>query len=201
MKIENEIYYQVATDRDYKIGDKLIFNKDINNGQYNRVFNTDFTINNHRLSDEIYLIAKRKFFKFRKKEDIFNIAHKLEAYDVVLKELALEEVRAEHFKDLPSRFHCMYLSISKDIALKNMEIMANNREKPGKVFQTVAVKLNGEIFKAGKVYVNREGKSYAYYKRKAIDYWNQKEVKDEEVKEILFEGEGEIIDILGEIRK
>ena len=201
MKIENEIYYQVATDRDYKIGDKLIFNKDINNGQYNRVFNTDFSINNHRLSDEIYLIAKRKFFKFRKKEDIFNIAHKLEAYDVVLKELALEEIRRKYFKDLPSRLHCMFLSVSKDIALKNMESMANNKEKTGKVFQTVAVKLNGVIFKVGNVYVNRESKSYAYYKRKAIDYWNQKEVKDEEVKEILFEGKCEIIDILAEIRR
>ena len=201
MKIANEVFYQVATDRNYKIGDKLIFNKDVNNGQYNRVFNTEFIINEHKLSDEMYSIAKRKFKKFSKKEDIYNIAHKLEAYDVVLKELALEEVRKEYFNDLPSRFHCMFLSVSKEIALKNMESMANNREKIGKVFQAIAVKLNGNIFKVGKVYVNREGKSFAYYKKKAFEYWSQKDLKEHEIKEILFEGECEIIDILGEIRK
>ena len=95
----------------------------------------------------------------------------------------------------------MYLSISKDIALQNVKSMANSREKNGKHFQAVAVKLNGTIFKAGKVYVSREAKSYEYYKEKANAYWKQKGLKDEEVKEILFEGKAEIIQILDEYTK
>ena len=79
--------------------------------------------------------------------------------------------------------------------------MAENREKNGKQFQAVAVKLNGTIFKAGKVYVSREGKSYNYYKEKAIEYWKQKGLKDEEVKEILFEGTAEIVEILAEYKQ
>ena len=89
----------------------------------------------------------------------------MEYYDVLVKELAIEEVRQAEFKDYPSRLHCMYLSISKEIALQNVKSMANSREKNGKHFQAVAVKLNGTIFKAGKVYVSRESKSYEYYKK------------------------------------
>lgn len=199
MEVKNKIFYQVATDRNYKVGDILTFNKNLPNGQYNRVFNTDFELNEARPSDRMYSAAKRKFMKFKSKNDIYSIAHILEYYDVAIKEIALEEVRKDKFPNLPSRLHCMYLSISKDIVLQNIKSMANNREKNGKVFQAVAVKLNGVIFKAGKVYVSREAKSYNYYKEKAIAYWKQKDLRDEEVEEILFEGEAEIVEILDEI--
>ena len=200
MKVKDLILYQVATDRHYKVGDVLEFNKETLNGQYNRVFNTDFRLNGTRPSDEMYSVAKRKFKKFKTKDDVYSIAHILEYYDVAIKEIALEEVRKQFFPNLPSRLHCMYLSTSKDIALKNVKSMAESREKNGKHFQAVAVRLNGVIFKAGKVYVSREGKSYNYYKDKAIEYWKQKGLKDEEVKEVLFEGRAEIVEILAEYR-
>lgn len=199
-KVKNLVLYQVATDRDYKVGDILKFNKKTPNGQSNRVFNSVFTINDKRLSDEMYACAKRKFKKFKQKDDIYTIAHKLEAYDVLVKELALEEVRKQDFADYPSRLHCMYLSVSKDECLKNLSNMAKSIEKNGKHFQAVAVKLNGKIFKAGKVYVSREGQSYSYYKNKAKQYWAQNNVDDSQVKEVLFEGTAEIVEILAEIK-
>ena len=64
---------------------------------------------------------------------------------------------------------------------------------------TVAVKLNGIIFKAGKVYMMREGESFSYYKQKAYEYWSQKNLKDSEINEILFEGTAEIVEILDEL--
>ncbi|MFQ6724247.1 MAG: DUF2441 domain-containing protein [Clostridia bacterium] len=198
MKVKDLILYQVATDRNYKVGDILTFNKDIPNGQSNRVFNTDFRLNGGRPSDEMYYVAKRKFKKFKSKEDIYSISHILEYYDVTVKEMAIEEVRKEYFPNLPSRLHCMYLSLTKDIALRNLKSMAESREKNGKNFQAVAVKLNGTIFKAGKVYMSREGQSYNYYKEKAVSYWKKKVLKDEEVKEVLFEGTAEIVEILKE---
>lgn len=199
MKVKDLVLYQVATDRNYKVGDIIYFNKDIPNGQFNRVFNCDFRLNEIRPSDEMYAVAKRKFKKFKSKNDIYSIAHILEYYDVAIKEIALEEVRKDKFPTLPSRLHCMYLSISKDIVLQNIKTMASNREKNGKVFQAIAVKLNGTIFKAGKVYVSREAKSFNYYKEKANDYWKQKGLKDNEVQEVLFEGTAEIVEILDTI--
>ena len=46
--------------------------------------------------------------------------------------------------------------------------------------------------------MSREGQSYNYYKRKAISYWKQRGLKDDEVKEVLFEGTAEVVEILKE---
>ena len=93
----------------------------------------------------------------------------------------------------------MYLSLTREIVVKNLKSCAHSREKKGKHFQAVAVKLNGTIFKAGKVYMSREGQSYDYYKQKAYGYWSQQDLSDDEVKEVLFEGQAEIVEILEEI--
>ncbi len=198
-KVKDLILYQVATDRNYKVGDKLVFDKFTPNGQFSRVFKTPFKLDGKRPCDILYNIAGHRF-KRLKKNQLYELAHILEYYDVFVKELALEEVRSESFADYPSRLHCMYLSISKDIALQNIEAMAKNREKKGSQFQAVAVKLNGKIFKAGKFYMSRESESYEQYKEKSYSYWVQKDLKDEEVKEVLFEGEAEIVEIIKEIK-
>lgn len=200
MKAKDLILYQIATDRNYKVGDVLTFDKNTPNGQYRRVFNNNFKLNGERPCDEMYQVAKGKFKKFKSKDDIFSIAHILENYDVLTKEIALEEIRKQYFPEYPSRLHCMYLSISKDISLKNIQTMSSSPEKHGKIFQAVAVKLNGEIFKAGKVYMSREAESYSYYLDKAKLYWKQSNLMDEEVKEVLFEGQAEVVEILKEIR-
>ena len=199
-KVKDLILYQVATDRNYKVGDKLVFDKNIPNGQFKSVFQTSFKVDSKRPSDILYSIAGHRFKKL-KTNQLYELAHILEYYDVFVKELALEEVRANKFPDLPSRLHCMYLSISKDIALQNIESMSKNTEKNGSQFQAIAVKLNGTIFKAGKFYMTRESESYEYYKEKAYGYWSQKDLRDDAVKEILFEGEAEVVEILKEIYK
>ena len=194
MKVKNLILYQVSTDRNYQVGDVVIFDKDKPNGQYNKVFNTDFRFKEIRPCDKMYSSAK--FKKFKSNEEIYSIARILERYDFSLREIALEEVRSDKFPHLPSRLHCMFLSPNKDIALKNIETMAKNKDKQGKLLQVVAVKLDGYIFKAGKIVVDREAKSYNYYKEQAYAYWGQEVFNDEDIKEILFEGRAEIVDIL-----
>ena len=88
-KAKDLILYQVATDRHYKVGDKILFDGSIPNGQYERVFNSTFLKDNKRLSDTLYDATKRKFCKL-KNDDIFEVAHALEYYDVITKELAIE---------------------------------------------------------------------------------------------------------------
>ena len=197
-QVKDFILYQVATDRNYKVGDKLVFDKNTPNGQFSRVFKSSFKLDGKRPSDILYNIAGHRF-KRLKKNQLYELAHILEYYDVFVKEFALEEVRSESFADYPSRLHCMYLSMRKDIALQNIEAMSRNTEKKGNQFQAVAVKLNGKIFKAGRFYMSRESESYEQYKEKAYSYWVQKDLKDEEVKEVLFEGEAEIVEIIKEI--
>ena len=199
-EVKDLILYQVATDRNYKVGDKLVFDKNTPNGQSKRVFSSSFKLDGERPCDILYNIAGHRLKKL-KRSQLYELAHILEYYDVFVKELALEQVRASAFPSMPSRLHCMYLSISKDIALQNVENMSRNREKNGSLFKAVAVKLHGVIFKAGKFYMTRESKSYEYYKEKAYGYWSQKDLKDEEVKEILFVGEAEVVEILKEIKK
>ncbi len=201
MIVKDLILYQVATDRDYKVGDKIIFDASTQNGQFNRVYNFSFKIDSLRPSDIVYSNANKKFGRFKNKETLYQLANRLEYYDVLVKELALEEVRQEKFSNLPSRLHSMYLSLSKEAMLENFESMASSLEKKGKHFQAVAVKCNGNIFKAGKFYMSREAESYDYYRKKAYGYWGQKDLKDEEVKEILFQGEAEIVEIFAEIKK
>ena len=43
-QVKDLILYQVATDRNYKVGDKLVFDKFTPNGQFSRVFKTSFKL-------------------------------------------------------------------------------------------------------------------------------------------------------------
>ena len=115
----------MATDRNYKVGDVLVFDSSTANGQYERVFNSTYKIKDERLCDYIYNRVNNKFFNKLKKDDLYDIAHKLEGYDVIVKELAIEEVRRKLFSEFPSRFHCMYLSQNKTTALKNIKNFAS----------------------------------------------------------------------------
>lgn len=186
-KVIDKIYYQIATDRHYKVGDKFEFGENLNNKMYDRAYNEVFRLQDLRLSD--FVMDKKVTNKNKE-----ALAKKLENYDNAIKELAIEEVRKEHFSECPSRLHCMFLSDSKEIVMENLQDFAKRGN--GTYFQAVAVKLNGKIFKAGDVYMSREGQSYSYYKEKAYKYWSQTNVKN--VKEILFEGTAEIVEILGE---
>lgn len=187
------ILYQVATDMNYKVGDVFTFDSTTTNGQYNRVFNSTYLHGEDRLSDYVSLVGTKKFKKFKSKQEVLDIGSALEAYDVITKELAIEEVRKELYPEYPSRFHCMYLSENKELAINNVDNFFKQNPK-GKIYQAVAVKLNGKIFKAGDVYMSREGQSYNYYKQKAYKYWAQQNPSF--VKEILFEGKAEIVEIL-----
>ena len=86
----------------------------------------------------------------------------------------------------------MYLSLSRQTALKNFE----KSKEPH--LQAIAVKLNGKIHKCGNVMLDRNGGSFEDYEKTAHEYWKQENVKDEDVKEILFEGKAEIVEIMDE---
>ena len=188
-KVKDLILYQIVKNRHFKVGDKIIFNENTITGQYEKVFQKKYQIENIRLANLFYDFKQNKKIV---KKNIRPIAYLCDDYDLLVRELAVEKIRKEYYKERPSRLHCMYLSLSKETALINFE---KSREKH---LQAVAVKLKGKIFKCGNFMLDRNGGSFEDYEKMAHAYWSQADVADADVKEILFEGEAEIVEILKE---
>jgi len=195
MKVKDLILYQISTDRNYKVGDKLTFGK-VYNGQGNRILNTKFNDGKNAMYKLGFNYADSKNI-FKKKDLVINLCKTMQESDFVLRELAVEEVRKAKYPNLPSRLRCMFLSDTKQVVLDNLKTF--HLKGVGKHFQAVAVKLTGELFYAKSVALPRNGLSYGEYMEIADKYWSQDQDSAESVKEILFEGKAEIVEILDEV--
>ena len=197
MLVKDLILYQVSTDRNYQIGDILNFGSSLN-GLGERVFNSKFNngqISYHKLGFD-YANSKKLL---KKKKFLIELCNSFSEMDFVLRELATEAVRKEKFTEKPSRFKCMFLSDSKEDVLKNLKTA--HKKGFGNHFQAISVRLNGEIFYAKNVGLQRNGLSYNEYKNIAESYWKQDQDSTEKTKEILFVGKAEVIEIFGEYIK
>ncbi len=188
-KVKDLILYQIVRNaKPFKVGDKVIFDKNTITGQYRKVFQTKFQIENLRLAELVYNKHKKTI-----KKNFLKFSNLCDDYDLLVRELATEKVRKEFYPDYPSRLHSMYLSLKRETAIENFD--KNNVDKH---MQAIAVKLNGKIHKCGNIMLTRNGGSFEDYEKTAHEYWKQENVKDEDVKEILFEGEAEIVEIIKE---
>ena len=194
MKIKDIVLYQVATDRNYKVGDKIHFG-DEPNGQELNCINLSFNKNSEPLHKLGYDNAKKGIFK--NKDLILDMSKALSNYDFIMREFAMEEVRRQQFPNLPSRFRCMFLSENEDTCLHNLEGFVNRGA--GKKLQAIKVKVNGEAHFVKSFGISRLGLSFNEYKKEAVKYWNQDQNSNDSTKEILFVGDVEIIEILKEI--
>lgn len=195
-KVKDLIFYHVATDRDYKVGDKFIFGKSFN-GQGERVYNSKFYDEKtalHQIGFE-YVDSKNIF---KNKNLTIQLCKALAESDFVIRELAIEEVRKQKFPTLPSRLKCMFLTDKKENVLKGVKIFY--QKGFGTHFQAVSVRLNGNLFYAKDVFMPRVGKSYGEYLEMAEKYWSQDQNSNAPIQEILFEGEAEIVEILDEVK-
>lgn len=195
MKVKNKILYQVATNRNFKAGDKIHFGEDFN-GQM-KIFDFIFNENGKPFHELGFKSAKQGIFK--NKDLTFKMSNALANYDLFMREIALEEVRKEKFPSRPSRFKCMYLSETQEEATKNWEAMA--KKFPENQYQVVAVKLNGEAFYVKECGIGRPGISFNAYKLLAEKYWGQDQNSKEKTKEILFVGDAEIVEIMSDTAK
>lgn len=193
MKVKNKILYQVATNRDFKLGEKIHFGNETN-GQM-KIFDFSFNEYGKPLHELGFKKAKKGIFKNKNLEMKMAIA--LQNYDLFMREIALEEVRNEKYPNLPSRFKCMYLSETKEETLKNLEIMSKKGQGQ---FQAIALKLCGELFYVKECGIGRLGVSFNEYKKLAEKFWSQNQHSAEKIKEILFVGDAEVVEILKEIK-
>lgn len=191
MKLKDKILYQVATDRNFKVGDKVHFG-DVANGQEYNCLGLSFNKNGKPFHELGYENAKKGIFK--NKDLMFELSNALSNYDFIMREFALEEVRREKFQHLPSRFRCMFLSEDEQTCLQNLETFKNRWN--GKQFQAIKVKVNGEGFFVKDFAIDRLGLSFGEYKELAQKYWCQDQNSQLPAKEILFVGDVEVIEIL-----
>lgn len=192
-KVKDLILYQIATDRHYKIGDKLEVGKDFNYlGE--RVYN-GARLNKITYRDGYNFVDSKKFFANKKL--VLEMSKQLEEYDFILREVAFEELRKKEFSDYPSRLKCMFLTDNKDDCLKNLKTF--HLKGYGKFFQVVAVKLNGYVFSAPSKNEMSSGLSYNDYYEMARTYWSKYQLLPDLPKDqILFKGNAEIVDIIEE---
>ena len=196
MKVKDKILYQVATDRHYKVGDKIYFGDEPNGQEFN-CLNLSFNKDGEPLHKLGYDNAKKGIFK--NKGMLLDMSKALSNYDFILREFALEEVRRQQFPHLPSRFRCMFLSENKDTCLHNLDGFINR--DAGSNLQAIKVKVNGEAHFVKDYGVSRLGLSFNEYKDAAFNYWNQDQNSTSTTKEILFVGDVEIVEILKEYNK
>ena len=119
MEVKDMILYQVSTDRDYKVGDKLLFNKNKLNNQGERVLNTKFYEDDNPIYKYGFDYAESKKF-LKDKNIIIKLSKNLAESDFVLRELAMENVRVIVAPDAPSRLHCMFLTSKKEDVIKGV---------------------------------------------------------------------------------
>lgn len=194
MKLKDRILYQVATDRNYKVGDKIHFGDEPNGQEFN-CLNLSFNKEGQPLHKLGFDNAKKGIFK--NKNLIFDLSKALSNYDFIMREFALEEVRKQQFSHLPSRFRCMFLSEDADTCLHNLQGFINRGA--GSNLQAIKVRVNGEAHFVKDYGVSRLGLSFNEYKNEAIKYWSQDQHSTSATKEILFTGEVEIVEILKEV--
>ena len=193
-KVKDLILYQVATDRNYKAGDKFVFGEDLN-GQAYHIFNTNYQVNGIALHKQKTSDINNQIHT---KKMLNDFAEALYKYDFAFRELAIEEVRQKQFPHLPSRMKCMFLTDNKESCLKNLKSFA--AKGFGSLYQVVAVKVCGNVFYAKDIEIAKNGLSFNEYKELAVKYWSQHQNSTTEIKEILFEGEAEIVEILDEVK-
>lgn len=191
MKVKNALMFQIATNKNYKVGDKICFGEE-QNGQAKRVFSFSSIEDGER-------IAKLGFDclnSCKKCDDklLLKLSSTIEEYDFVLRELAVEFVRKEEFKNLPSRMRCMFLVDNRDVCLKNFDEFV--KKDKTKKYQMIAVRLCGNVFYARDIPINKRGLSFNEHIVEAKKYWSQNQKSTNEVKEILFEGTAEIVEII-----
>ena len=195
VKVKNLVLYQVATDKNYKVGDKFYIGDKPNGQEYN-CLNISFNKEGQPFHELGFKGVKKGIFK--DKELLLTLSKALSNYDFVMREFALEEVRKEKFQDCPSRFRCMFLSDDEDTSRNNLQGMINKGR--GKNFQVVKVKVSGLAHFVKDFGLSRLGLSFNEYKEEAEIYWTQDQKSKSATKEILFVGDVEVVEILEEFK-
>ncbi len=174
-------FYHVVSDKPKQVGQHFVLNEKNPNGVYERVY--------------AQMSIVEDIYNDPKKYEGVKLSHEV---DVALRELALEKVRKEKYPHYPSRMAALYVSETYEEAVRWGEYFA----RIGRPTYCIAkIKVNGNLY-YGDAYkcfdgtIDREENL-----RLAEIYWQNGQNEDghEQIKEVLADGEIEIVQILKEI--
>ncbi len=188
MKVNKEIYYHAYSKEEVFIGDIITFNDNTHNKMYDEVYSKDFKLNGIDANE--LLVKKRKNNELIFTKEEFELVLNTVSNDsFVLRELAFEEVRKTKYPNYPSRLSCLYVTKSKDEAIKWSSILKRNQKE---CKQILTLELTGDLYIFDGNLIKRQNLSYQEYLTIAEKYWNSKSY---EIEELLFYGEAKVIAI------
>lgn len=109
------------------------------------------------------------------------------------KELAIEQTRMQINRDLPSRWHCVWLSDEEELSYWKAKV--HNQK-----YQIVKLKLNGKLFTGDAHWLEKQPCPLSEVREYAKHYWNGDFFRHSK-KEYLFEGTAEVIEIVKSVNE
>ena len=112
-----------------------------------------------------------------------------------IREVITEMVRLQEYPDYPSRLSCLYAAKTYDDVLKWKELFDSYNRK---VLQIVKLRVKGSYFEGDAALLPKEdGVPFAQKIAQAKEYWKGN-VKNDDLPELLINGEIEVVDIIDE---
>ena len=188
----NGYLYHIVRYKKLELGQKLNFNQTQNYFAKN-MFDLEFSVNNQ----DVNLMLQTKEIEFLTKEEKKILNSYVYESCMQTRELILENVRLKDFPDRPSRFQCLFCSETLEdtrrwvLALKRM-----SRQNPP--LQIVKLKAKGKIFKGDGDLMLRNTHSLNSKVEMAKIYWRGQTYFNSLNKEILFQGNAQVVEIIEE---
>jgi hypothetical protein len=114
----------------------------------------------------------------------------LNHYQLFARETIFEEVRVNHFPNLPSRSTCLWVIPHNQQAIDYWEAALTQ----GGESQFVKLKLTGIIHKTNQPYLQINRNSMDYNRKSALEYWNGISGSGSIEDEYLFQGIAEVME-------
>lgn len=124
---------------------------------------------------QMYLLDKAKMY--------------LNEYQILIRELALEEVRKKYFNKLPSRKECIWLCREDQIEywIKNLN---------AKEYIVYKIEVYNKPFRSRNLLIPKPSDSYLEMCQKAEEYWEYNGKEDNNDDEYLYNGYFKILEIM-----
>jgi len=173
--------YHVVTERPMFVGQQIIFDETHHSGVRRRVYEKYDLVSNIYAHPEKY--------------DDDTLEHHTA---VALRELAMEQVRAERYPQYPSRLSCLYVSAE----LEEAENWAKYFAELGRpTYHIVKLKAEGRFFVGDAAKCFRGCKDKNENLRLAEEYWSRPPGEGEQnvIRELLVDGKLTVTEIVKEI--
>lgn len=107
-------------------------------------------------------------------------------YQILIRELVLEDIRRRKFENLPSRHNCIYLCREDQIEYWEKHLRSQN-------YVIYKIEIYGEPFKSRDKLLPKPHESYNSICKQANIYWQYNNSKNFEDDEYLYEGKFKIL--------